>query len=241
MFETFALRLAAGMLLALFVLPPRVVHPRFYRIHFIIFLGLLAGAMGIAWDAPHTDGFWLAVGLATGAGLVGSLTWSPESLSVGFTCIGVAAGAALTAISFTITAQPFWLALVTEILSALVLGLALTAMLMGHWYLIAPTMSLQPLLRLLYALFVAVGLRAVPAACDFVTLWQVRSSFETLEWLWLAVRWGAGIVGLFALTWMSWQATRIRATQSATGILYVVTIFAFMGELTDLLLRVATY
>jgi hypothetical protein len=39
------------------------------------------------------------------------------------------------------------------------------------------------------------------------------------------------------LGWMAWQTTRIRSTQSSTGILYVVVIFCFLGELTSLLLR----
>ena len=44
------------------------------------------------------------------------------------------------------------------------------------------------------------------------------------------------------LTWLlilgalAWQAAKIRSTQSATGILYVVVIFCFLGELTSQLL-----
>ena len=43
-----------------------------------------------------------------------------------------------------------------------------------------------------------------------------------------------------ALTWMAWQAARIRSTQSATGILYVVVLLSFLGELTGQLLRDTT-
>src|SRR5439155_1443881 len=42
-----------------------------------------------------------------------------------------------------------------------------------------------------------------------------------------------------ALAWMAWQAARIRSTQSVTGILYVVVIFCFLGELTNQLLLAA--
>jgi len=44
-----------------------------------------------------------------------------------------------------------------------------------------------------------------------------------------------GLVAPLVLTWMAWQTARIRSTQSATGILYVVVIFCFLGELTGLL------
>ncbi len=52
----------------------------------------------------------------------------------------------------------------------------------------------------------------------------------------LLVRWGVGFVGVLGLTWMAWQTARIRSTQSATGILYVVVIFCFLGELMSQLL-----
>jgi hypothetical protein len=55
--------------------------------------------------------------------------------------------------------------------------------------------------------------------------------------LWLPVRWLVGFLAPLGLVWMAWQAARIRSTQSATGILYVVVIFCFLGELTGLLLR----
>ena len=51
-----------------------------------------------------------------------------------------------------------------------------------------------------------------------------------------AVRWGLGFVGPLVLGWMAWETARIRSTQSATGILYVVVIFCFLGELTSQLL-----
>ena len=55
--------------------------------------------------------------------------------------------------------------------------------------------------------------------------------------LWLPVRWLIGFVLPGVLCWMAYQTARIRSTQSATGILYVVVIFCFLGELTGQLLR----
>jgi hypothetical protein len=53
----------------------------------------------------------------------------------------------------------------------------------------------------------------------------------------LPLRWLVGFLAPLGLSWMAWQAARIRSTQSATGILYVVVIFCFVGELTSQLLR----
>ncbi len=55
--------------------------------------------------------------------------------------------------------------------------------------------------------------------------------------LWLPLRWGLGFLAPLLLGGMAWQTARIRSTQSATGLLYVVVIFCFLGELTGQLLQ----
>ena len=117
------------------------------------------------------------------------------------------------------------------------LGTATTAMLMGHSYLIAPAMSMAPLLRLLIALGVSLAVR-VSLACVGLWLWNTSRAgpAESELWLWLPTRWLLGLVGPLALGWMAWETARIRSTQSATGILYVVVIVSYLGELTSQLL-----
>src|SRR6185436_8543994 len=104
---------------------------------------------------------------------------------------------------------------------ALLLGTSMTAMLLGHWYLIAHNLSIVPLLRLHYAMFFAFALRLV---CVLVMLAVALSStsLDQLSWLWLSLRIGAGLLGAGILGYMAYAAARIRSTQSATGILYVV-------------------
>jgi len=130
-----------------------------------------------------------------------------------------------------------WL-VVDDLASAALLGSATTAMLMGHSYLIAPAMSLTPLNRLLAALGICLLIRMVLAGFG---LWswtgQLGSAnLETEMWFLLLVRWSLGIVAPLVLGWMAWETARIRSTQSATGILYVVVIVCFLGELTSQLL-----
>ena len=126
-----------------------------------------------------------------------------------------------------------------DLTSAAVLGTAMTAMLIGHSYLIAPGMSLVPLFRLLAAVAGALLLRAVVEGYELWN-WTAAQSFGNLErdaLLWLPVRWVVGLLGPLVLAGMAWQTARIRSTQSATGILYVVVICCFIGELTGLVLR----
>ena len=122
--------------------------------------------------------------------------------------------------------------------AAAVLGAVMTAMLLGHFYLIAPGMSLAPLRRLLAALTAAVVARMALAGLSLYA-WTAEHSLTNLSdvtVLWLPVRWGIGFIGPLVLAWMAWQTARIRSTQSATGILYVAVIFCFLGELTGQLL-----
>jgi hypothetical protein len=238
----FCLRLAAGMLACLLLLPSAVVNPRFYRTHFLTALALSLAALLLV--RQSAAGPLLAL-LVAGVALcfLGSLAWSLEEAPAGRTLIVVTAAALAAGLGLLETWSPRAEALAPVLLgdfaSAALLGSALTAMLLGHSYLIAPAMSIRPLLRLLAALAVAVLARA---ALDGYALWRWTDSHalanlgnDTL--LWLPVRWAVGFVAPLALDWMAWQTARIRSTQSATGILYVVVICCFLGELTALLLR----
>ena len=84
------------------------------------------------------------------------------------------------------------------------------------------------------ALFVAIVLRMSVAIVD-LAMGRHAATGDIL--LWLPVRWGLGFLGPLILGWMAWRCARIRSTQSATGILYVVVILCFIGELTAQLLQ----
>jgi hypothetical protein len=245
MLALFCLRLAVGLIGCLLLLSPAQVNPRFYRTHFLTALGLGVLALAFSWEAV---GSWLGLVLIAGVVLsfVGSLSWSLEGTPGGrilivLTLAGLAAALCLAELRFAPEVSVPWL-LLGSCTSAALLGAAMTAMLMGHSYLIAPAMSLTPLLRLLGALGVALLLRSLVAAAALWSWTGEHSLFnlgdETV--LWLPLRWGLGFLAPLILGWMAWQTARIRSTQSATGILYVVVIFCFLGELTSQLLLGST-
>jgi hypothetical protein len=246
MLALFCLRLAVGLLACLLILSPAQINPRFYRTHFLVALGLtLVAAMSL--ERERID---LALGLAFGGGaflsLVGFFAWSLEGAPLGrilvvLTTLILAAALGLTD---TVTDDPTPLGwrLASDAASAALLGAATTAMLMGHSYLIAPAMSLVPLLRLLALLGVALVVRVALAAAALWSWTDGHSLFnlEDVTVLWLPVRWGLGLLAPLILAVMAWQTAKIRSTQSATGILYVVVLFCFLGELTGQLLQAST-
>jgi hypothetical protein len=121
----------------------------------------------------------------------------------------------------------------SNISSALLVGFTTTAMLLGHWYLNSPGMELAPLRRLISAAGWAVLLQVL---VSLISLFWMFQTAAPLPLYWILLRWSFGIVGVGATLWMAWQTLKIPNTQSATGILYVSVIGAFIGELAASLL-----
>jgi hypothetical protein len=129
--------------------------------------------------------------------------------------------------------------------AALLLGSTLGAMLVGHWYLVDRKMPIDPLRLagslLLLAVVARIAFVAVPAA----RFWSAQSAagFEDPAAINLSIFWIQrvlfGLLGPLVLAFMVRHTVGLRATQSATGLLYVVLIFVIAGEMIShyLLLR----
>jgi len=243
----FCLRLAVGLLSCLLLLTHAKINPRFYRTHFLIALALIAVAAGFGHETGGTR-LLVTLGVAIALCLAGFFVWSLEGAPLGRVTIWLAALAlGVGIVQFeTASEQPDNLRwrLVADGTSAALLGSATSAMLLGHMYLIAPGMTMAPLIRLLTSLVCSILARL---ALSGLALWLWSStgghSLFTLQdetVLLLPLRWGLGFVGPLVLTVMAWQTAKIRSTQSATGILYVVVIFCFLAELTGQLLQSTT-
>jgi hypothetical protein len=238
------------MIAALLILNPAQVNPRFFRVHYLTAMGLCAVAAFFLRDLlfAETGGTTLGILLVACflATFTGSVIWTLRKAPGGRAVGVVSAVLLIVALGFAervaSPAVPMPWLLTGAAASAAILGTSTTAMLMGHSYLIAPAMSIVPLQRLLIALFVALLLGAVLAGIGlwFWTREHALLNLEEAAVLWLPVRWGLGFLGPLALCVMAWQTAKIRSTQSATGILYVVVIFCFLGELTSQLLCEST-
>ncbi len=239
MLATFALRLACGLIGSLLLLSPALSNPRFYRTHFLTALGLAALAAVFLRGEAQTA-LWLALGAALVLTFAGSLAWSIAGAPGGRSLVFLAAVSLIAALGLnpvpgSSRISPWLFA--NELSSAALLGSATTAMLMGHSYLIAPSMSLVPLFRLIGLLLGSVLIRGAMAGITLASWTAEHSLFKLNDvTMLLPLRWGMGVVAPLVLGLMAWQTTRIRSTQSATGILYVVVIFCFLGELFSLLL-----
>jgi hypothetical protein len=246
MLVLFCLRLAAGLLACLPLLSPAQINPRFYRTHCLVALALTAVAAAFAYETAGAA-LLVALGCAAAFALAGFFAWSLEGAPLGRTLTVATAftlAAGIVLLETSAEAPGLGWRLAADATSAALLGSATTAMLLGHMYLIAPGMTMTPLKRMLAALLGATVARLALAALA-LALWSSTAghSLFTLEdetALWLPVRWGLGFAAPLVLGVMAWQTARIRSTQSATGLLYVVVIFCFLGELTGQLLQSTT-
>jgi hypothetical protein len=142
---------------------------------------------------------------------------------LGFATLGLA----LAAAAFGWSADradgvPFLLQLVCLAAAA---GGALAALVLGHWYLVTPRLSIRPLVLLTLVLAAVVALQLT-----LFTIWALfgggpgQAPFESLTgsaalygWLRLVV----SLVFPLVLALMAWRTSLTRSMESATGLLYI--------------------
>jgi protein NrfD len=133
--------------------------------------------------------------------------------------------------------------------STALLGGACTAMVLGHWYLILPSMQVSHLQSIVKLHIASMVVRvAVVGAAVFLAIatWQpgLGPSFRHYifsvsgVFFWQRVLFGLG--GPALLSYLTWETAKIRSTQSATGILYVDFFTVVVGEVLAKYLLLAT-
>ena len=135
------------------------------------------------------------------------------------------------------------LSVLSQFSGAAVLGGTVVGMLLGHWYLTAPTMSIDPLKRMNVCLGIAGMIRLLVSAVVLALLWvgmfdapEAGSRWMAVPKVWLGLRWLAGVFGPMAVSLMVSRILKYRNTQAATGVLFVGVILAFIGDMTAALL-----
>ena len=246
MLADFVVRLAFGLSVTSLMISWRQVPLPFFRTQTQVILGLLVlGALDQARSAGQVLAIWSVVTSAILA-YISAVAWGLGLPKIGTSTLVLVAlitAGWLTAASYS-TRSEFWaLNASSRIVSGWLLGVTLTAMLLGHYYLTAPAMSIQPLRRVIILIAGALTARCLLAG---IGLWVSQAGWlgsgtgpiAVDSGFLVAARWGMGFVGTAISVYMTWRTTQIRSTQSATGILYITMIFVLFGELTSLILAV---
>jgi hypothetical protein len=256
--ETFLILLAGGVMLAAACCDPRQVPLRWLRRAGII--ALTIGGVGLVFytqrdrAAAHPLMQRVQIGLlaALAAAILGQLALVQVAQRTGQRFFAAAAfvAAVLAGANFVhemIAAAglaerlgPKWCGVALQTAAcggvAAMCGLALVDMLLGHAYLTASSMAIDPFRRLNLTLAAVLAARCVMA----VPLVLVLQSLRPIEMLWglhgllILVRWLVGLAVPAVFVYMAHDCIRRRATQSATGILYVTGVLVFVGEIVAL-------
>jgi|694.fasta_scaffold34601_4 hypothetical protein len=238
----FLCRFGWGMAAGLVLTPAAIVPAGFFRVNLLVVLGLATAAALVARGTAAASLVWMLAAAAALAAWVGSVAWLGERRRAGLWLCGVTALLLAAATALVAAAPGAALATATApeaaaaLLSGLVSGLAVHAMLLGHWYLNAPGMRVDALRRMIDLALLAWGLQAAWSGATLALGGGPGGGGTTTTAL-FALRWLAGLVGLPILLVMARKTLDIPNTQSATGILYVACLAAILGELTAQLLQ----
>ena len=135
--------------------------------------------------------------------------------------------------------------------SALMLGGACTAMILGHWYLVIPSMEVSYLQAIVKGHIASMLGRMVVvgvAVWFAIATWQADSGLPSFRhyimsvdgiFFWQRVLFG--LAGPAVLSYLTWETAKIRSTQSATGILYVDFFTVVVGEVLAKYIVLATH
>ena len=124
--------------------------------------------------------------------------------------------------------------------AGLFLGIILYSMILGHWYLVVPSLSARPLK--IAALFTWIILFVKIIWCAY-TLYNHYDFFEeqtqlgagyAFNWMLLTMRVSFGYLVIAGMSFFNWKLLELRSIQSSTGILYAMTFFVFIGELVSI-------
>ena len=184
-------------------------------------LGIALACLTVYWIIAGRVWSWLRPPLAAVASIAGA---------VAVVMHGVAAARPMTGTA---------LAALSALSSAALLGGTCTSMVLGHWYLVLPSLEVSHLQRLVGYHLVTLAVRIVIVAIVLVLAVEVPlANGQSL------VRYVTSVTGIFfwqrmlfglaapaVLGYLTWETAKIRSTQSATGILYVDFFTVVVGEM----------
>ena len=134
------------------------------------------------------------------------------------------------------------------LISALVLGAGILAMMLGHWYLVTPKLSITPLKRYSASYILLAVLTAIELLLNYFLYVGLGDRPNTpaghslihREVIFLMFRVAWGIVPPLGMAYWIWTTVKMKSTQSATGILYAAMVCTMIGEGMGVYLSLST-
>lgn len=254
-FFLYLLHFAVGLLAALLFVPERAGE-RFFKLVAASAATMLTAGLWLLYRRYGTEGAAGALGGETYPGIF-ALSLVSLILTVVYNRawhfgarklrLPALVGALAAGVGAILLLSPTALVAASDLTSALLLGAAAGAMILGHYYLVVLDLPIAALRRLTLLLVAALVLRVIVVGLVFVG--PVHAGYEearlvagglfSADGIFVWMRLLFGLAGPLSLLWFVWKTVEIRSTQSATGILYVQLFLVMAGELLAKYLRVA--
>jgi hypothetical protein len=241
--HSFLLALAFGTQLFSPVVSTKLTGVGFYKLGTSIVLGSLVLFGGVAYSMqPGLSSFGLGCliflilsNMLTLGFHQDQKTWPMWALYVSQVIIFIAF------IFTTYLLTPSWI--MFFFFSALLLGISNFAMILGHYYLVVPKLSEEPLIYCLYIFWTVLFLRLIfsmsllfTMARPFLEEGTVLGDGYTFNWLFISMRYLWGYLAPLILSFFTFRLCKLRSIQSATGVLYIIEFFVIVGELISVYL-----
>ena len=244
-------QLGVGMMLCLLFISPREIGNSFFKFASKTAAILLAVTLGFHFMFPSQ----FRAGQAPVVFLVISMLLTAvynrvvgmDKFSVAQVLLALATAAGLLAViwdSLVFTrllelgGWEHWALVFNHVAATAVLGSVMLTMVFGHWYLVIPRLSIDPLARLTKVLMGTIALRIAAMLVTFVVmhfeseypLQAVLSALMLREGIFFWPRLLFGVVVPIVLVAMIWSTVQLRHTQAATGLLYLAVVAVLFGE-----------
>lgn len=123
-------------------------------------------------------------------------------------------------------------------MSMSLLGISNFSMLLGHYYLVVPKLSEEPLLYCLYIFWMVIFFKIISSLAVIFSVGKPFLEEGTLlgdgylyNWLFISMRYLWGYLAPLILSFFTFRLCKMRSIQSATGVLYIIEFFVIVGEL----------
>ena len=244
-------QIAVGMLWILLFISPRVIGNSFFKFSSQTSAILMGVAIGFdfLFPSPVRESTWpifLLLASAVLAGLYNRTVHIEKyelatALLIAATVTGLMS-ITVDSLSFTLLMDlggwEYWTLVLNHLGATALLGSVMLTMVFGHWYLVVPKLSIDPLRLLIKVYMGAIVFRVATIIVSLVVLEveqavplsSVVSELFVRQGLFFWPRIIFGVIVPIVLGIMIWSTVKIRHTQAATGLLYLAVVALLFGE-----------
>lgn len=239
----FLLSLAFGTQLLSPVVSTKLTGVGFYKLGTSIVLASLVLALGVDYfmEPGLTQVQWICYGILVATNAI-TFIFHKDQKNLLMWGLYILQVITFSVLAFHVFAfDPVWI--VFFFMSMVLLGISNFSMLLGHYYLVVPKLSEEPLIYCLYIFWVSFFLKIISSLAIIFSIGAPYLEEGTLmgdgymyNWLFISMRYLWGFVAPVILSFFTFRLCKIRSIQSATGVLYIIEFFVIVGELISVYL-----